>query len=316
MIHLESAYKGENEWWKYLLLIAISLLGGQIIGGVFMMIILAVLSASGGGTLTAEALSSMDFAAMGVHPTVGLVLLMLPFLISLLLLVVFFKPLHRRVFTSVINGWQKVRWQRVITGYGVWALIMAFFLVVDYYMNIDNYELRLNWGALIPLALVSLVLIPFQSFYEEILFRGYLAQGVGRITHSRWMVIIIPSVFFALLHSMNPEIEKFGFWTMMPQYFMIGAVYALLSVLDDGIELAMGAHAANNTFISIFVTADGMAFQTDALLKAQEIDPSKEFVTMLIGSVIFVGALAFRYKWSWRVLSKPVEAPEDSSLVA
>ncbi|MBR8534860.1 CPBP family intramembrane metalloprotease [Carboxylicivirga sediminis] len=308
MKHLESSYTGQNEWWKYLLLILISFLGGQFFGAIPLLVVLAW---AGSGNIDTAAVQSMDFAAMGINSSLGLALIILPFILSLVLFVVLFKAFHQRTFATVINGTKAIRWRRVIIGAGLWGMIMAFTLVVDYYMNIDNYEMRLNWNALIVLALVSILLIPFQAFYEEILFRGYLAQGIGRLFKNRILVLIIPSVFFALMHGTNPEIQKFGFWVMMPQYFIMGFVYALISVFDDGIELAMGAHAVNNVFISMFVTADGLAFQTDALLKAHEIDPSKELGTLLVASLVFVGALAFKYRWQLSALFRKIEAPVE-----
>lgn len=302
MKHLESSFIGQNEWWKYLLLILASFVGGQFLGAIPLFVVIAVAGFANGGAVSPEAMQSLNFAAMGIPSSLGLALLVLPFIVSLILFLALFKGFHQRSFATVINGTNTIRWGRVIVGAGVWVVIMAFTLVVDYYLNIKNYEVRLNWGALVPLALVSLLLIPFQAFYEEILFRGYLGQWVGRLTKSRLMVLLIPSVLFALMHGANPEIEKFGFWVMMPQYFIMGLVYAIISIFDDGIELAMGAHAANNVFLSVFVTADGLVFQTDALLKVHEIDPNKEFITMILCSIVFCGALAFKYRWKLKSL--------------
>lgn len=310
MKHLESSFIGQNEWWKYLLLILAAFVGGQFFGAIPFFVVVAVVGISNGGAASTESLQSLNFAAMGINPTLGLALLIMPFIVSLVLFIVMFKGFHQRSFTTVINGTNTIRWRRVIVGAGVWVVIMAFTLVVDYYLNIKNYEMRLNWRALIPLALVSLLLIPFQAFCEEVAFRGYLAQWVGRITKSRLMVLIIPTVLFALMHGTNPEIEKFGFWVMMPQYFIMGLVYAIISIFDDGIELAMGAHAANNVFISIFVTADGLVFQTDALLKVHEMDPAKDLVTIVLCSIVFCGALAFKYRWQLKSLYERIR-PSD-----
>jgi membrane protease YdiL (CAAX protease family) len=41
---------------------------------------------------------------------------------------------------------------------------------------------------------------------------------------------------------------------MMPQYVLFGLVFGIITVLDDGIEAAVGAHAANNIFLCIMVT--------------------------------------------------------------
>ena len=309
MNHLESAYKGKNKLWKYLLMLLVIPILGQVIGAIPIYITQVVQCVNLGIDIsTADAL---NFSSYGINLTFGLFLLLIPFMLSLLLFVKFFKPLHNRHFATVINGTSTIRWRRIIIGFAVWGVIMAFVLVVDYYLNIDNYEVRLSFRALIPLAFVSLLFIPFQAFYEEILIRGYMAQGVGRLTKNRFAVIFIPSLFFALLHGTNPEIQKFGFWAMMPQYFTIAVIYALVSVFDDGIELAMGAHAANNAFLSIFVTSDGTVFQTDALLKMLELNPEKEFVTLLIGSLVFMGALAFKYKWSFKTLISKITEPKE-----
>lgn len=306
MNHLESAFTGKNEWWKYLIIIVASLVVANTIGSIPLAIVAIIQTVNNGVDPTA--IQGLNFSAMGINSTLGLSLIIFPFIISLITIIFLVKPLHKRSFSTVINGTNTIRWRRIIIGYSVWLVIMAFILVVDYYINIDNYEVQLNWGKLIPLAIVSLLLIPFQAGYEEIVLRGYLAQGVGRLTRSRIAVIIIPSIFFALMHGMNPEIQKFGFWAMMPQYFIVGVVYAIVSVFDDGIELAIGAHAANNTFLSIFVVTEGTVFQTDAMLRMFEVDMPKEYVSLIIGSIVFVGALAFKYRWSFKQLLSPIKA--------
>jgi len=286
---------------------------GQLLGSLPILIAQLV---QGINTMTEMShIDPMDFESYGINLTVGLVLVIIPFLLSLYLFIKLFKPLHERSFMTVINGTRKIRWGRILVGYAIWGVIMAFILVVDFYLNISNYEVQLNFKALIPLALVSMVLIPFQAFYEEILFRGYLAQGIGRLTTNRLAVILIPSVIFALLHGLNPEVEKHGFWVMMPQYFIVAISYALVSVFDDGIELAMGAHAANNTFISVFVVTEGAVFQTDALLKMLDVDHSKELMTVFFASLVFIGTMAFIYKWSFKTLSAKIVNPEKSTPV-
>ncbi len=306
MKHLESAFSGANEWWKYLLMIVITLIGANIIGSLPLIVVAMVQSMKTGNT-SALASGQFDFNALGVNSTLGLGLMLIPFVVGLILFIVLFKPLHKRPFAEVINGTDSIRKNRILVGFAFWAFIMAIYLIVDYSFNTDNYDLRLNWQALVPLVLVSLLFIPLQSFYEEVLFRGYLAQGFGRLFKNRLVVVLIPSALFALMHGANPEINEYGFWVMMPQYFLVGAVYAIVSVLDDGIELAMGAHAANNTFLSIFVTAEGTVFQTDALMKMHEIDPTKELITGVLIGLVFIGVLAYKYNWSFKNILKPIQ---------
>ena len=83
-----------------------------------------------------------------------------------------------------------------------------------------------------------------QTTCEEYGFRGYLAQGIGSWMRNRWAVLIITSVAFGLMHSANPEVEEYGYGIMMAQYITMGLILGVVTLLDDGIEVAMGIHAA------------------------------------------------------------------------
>jgi hypothetical protein len=120
------------------------------------------------------------------------------------------------------------------------------------------------------------------------------------------MVILIPALLFALLHGMNPEIKEFGFWAMMPSYFLFGIFFGIIAVLDDGIELAIGAHSANNMLSSIFVSYKSSAIQTPALFIQKEVDPASEFWSILIGSILFVLIVSYKSGWSFKTLQLKV----------
>lgn len=192
-------------------------------------------------------------------------------------------------------------------GFLVWFTFAFALLVIAVLTDTENFELRYNPASLVPLVVVSLLFIPFQTTAEEVLVRGYLAQGIAGMTKRPWLVIVIPSLLFALLHSANPEVKEYGFWLMMPQYFIMGFVYAVISILDDGIELAIGLHAANNVFLSIFVTTEASAFQTPALFLQKEIDPIAELWSVIITSILLLAVLNFIFKWDFKVLFQKIK---------
>ena len=72
------------------------------------------------------------------------------------------------------------------------------------------------------------------------------------------------SVVFGLLHGLNPEIEKLGYIALV-FYIGTGLFFGIVSLMDEGIELAMGMHAVNNILAALFVTTDWTVFQTEAL---------------------------------------------------
>ena len=183
-------------------------------------------------------------------------------------------------------------------------------MLIDFLINPANFEVQFNAASFIPLVLISVLLIPIQSGTKEFFFRGYLMQGVAAHTKSRWLAVLIPALIFALIHSFNPEVKEFGFWTTMPGYITFGLVFGIASVLDDGIEVAIGAHSINNVLSSIFVTSKSSAIQTPALLFQKEVEPQKENLILLILSVLFIVILTYKNQWKFRKLFESLEKTE------
>ena len=105
------------------------------------------------------------------------------------------------------------------------------------------------------------------------------------------------SILFGLMHSLNPEVKEFGFLTMMPQYILFGLIFGVITIMDDGIEAAMGAHAANNIFLCIMVTNKSSALQTPAFYEQINIYPWTEFAGLLLTGIVFVVILKIIFKW-------------------
>lgn len=252
-----------------------------------------------------------DFEAMGIDLNVGFLLNIFPFLLGLLAIVLLIRPLHARRFSTVVNGGSKIRWSRMLVSALVWTVISVLWMVYSLKSDPGNFRLNNTSDSLLILAVLALTLIPFQAAFEEILFRGYLMQGFGVWARNRWVPIIFTSVLFGLMHGLNPEVQQYGFMTMMPQYIFFGVVFAVLTMFDGGIEMAIGAHAANNIFLSILVTHDDMALQTPAMYEQIEIHPWKEFGGLVAMSVIFMAIMAIVYRWKdLRKLYGRIRVPE------
>jgi len=295
MNHIESAIERPNNWWRYVLLVLVSLLVANLVGGIPLGILM-YLKASAIENFVPPA-NPMNFEAYGINPLLGLSLAIIPFLVGLMFFVILFKPLHKQSFLFVINGTNSFRWKKFLTAFAFWAVIMMALVLTDYLVDPSNYIVRFNPQAILFLFIVAIVLLPFQTAFEEVLFRGYLTQGVGLITRNRWIAIFLPSIAFALMHGFNPEVSKHGFLLMMVQYFSIAFVFGLISWFDDGIELAMGAHAANNIFLSLVLTADESALQTPALLKSITVNPVRDSLYMFLGLLFFMLVLKLVFKW-------------------
>ena len=107
------------------------------------------------------------------------------------------------------------------------------------------------------------------------------------------------SVIFGLLHGMNPEVEKLGYITMV-FYIGTGFFFGIITLMDEGIELALGLHAANNIVAAFLVSTDWTVFQTDALyIDTSEPSVGLEMffpVLVLYPMLLFV----FSKKYGWK----------------
>ena len=92
----------------------------------------------------------------------------------------------------------------------------------------------------LPVLTLAFLLTPLQAASEEILFRGYLTQALGRIFRSRYKIVVAVGVIFAVLH-----FNAYGPLTM-PYMFVVSLIFSLTTLRDDRIELAIGAHTAQN----------------------------------------------------------------------
>jgi hypothetical protein len=105
------------------------------------------------------------------------------------------------------------------------------------------------------------------------------------------------------MHIGNPEIEAIGYH-VLSYYMIIGIFLGCLAVFDNGLELSIGFHAANNMFAALIVSNDWQVFQTDALFLDYS---TPEFsLNMLLLSIAFLLVLVLIFKkiYRWKSLKE------------
>jgi membrane protease YdiL (CAAX protease family) len=106
------------------------------------------------------------------------------------------------------------------------------------------------------------------------------------------------SVIFGLMHISNPEVAKMGNIIMI-YYIGTGLFLGIITLMDEGMELALGFHAANNLVSAILVTSDWSAFQTHSFFKDVS-NPSASLDVLLPVFIIFPILLKiFSSKYHW-----------------
>ena len=227
-----------------------------------------------------------------------LFLMLLSFAIGLLAVYLVVRFLHKQPFIELTTSRKKTDWGRVFFGFGLITVTTLVVTILDYYSNPDDYVLQFDLVPFLILAVIAIIMIPLQTSFEEYLFRGYLMQGIGVLAKNRWLPLIITSVVFGGLHLANPEVDKLGN-VIMIYYIGTGFFLGIMTLMDEGMELALGFHAGNNLITALLVTADWTVFKTNSIFKDIS-EPSAGFdviAPVLILYPIFLLIMAWRYKW-------------------
>jgi len=283
------ARKGQNLLGYYVLTIFAVIVASQVLGAIPLLIALAQSGAMTSGST------------------------------DMLALIWMVKKVHKRSFSDTTTGAPAFRWERFFKGFGIWALLSVILVGLGAVLMPDALEWNFQPGPFLILLVIVLLLIPFQTGFEEVLFRGYLLQAFELLTKNKWASVLITSLGFALLHIFNPEVEEFGMGLAMAQYITFGLLFGVITVLDNGLELAWGMHAANNIFLALFVTHDASALQTPAMFKAVEINPVMDFISLVIAGAIFFGICWKLFDWSMEAFNPepviPIAAEGDSDVL-
>ncbi len=253
MNYIEQAYKGHTKFWMFIFTSA-------AISGVFIYNIMAYF------TTDPQDLEAVYDLMASLHPLVNLSINLLPFVFLLGALFFLVRFLHERSLTSLTTSRKKIDWARFRFSFLLVTTISLVGFALSYFADPSQYILQFDWFKFSMLLLVSLALFPFQIGLEEYLFRGYLMQHIGIIASNKWFPLLFTSVFFGLAHSANPEVAELGMITMA-FYIGTGLFLGICTLMDEGIELALGFHLGNNLLAALLVTADYSALKTDAVFK-------------------------------------------------
>ena len=298
---IEKAKNIKNNWWRYFLLGPIIIFSfWQIIGA----IPLGVGFALNADFENLEMDGSNDMMAMfSVFPSknIGLALFLLTFAFGCLGLYLTIKFIHNQSIKSLTTSRDKIDYSRIFYSVVLVVGITVLFMPIDLFLSPDEYELTFNLNQFLILVIICLTLLPLQTSFEEYLIRGYLLQGIGITTKSRFLAFTIPSILFGLLHFANPEIDKLGNAFIFAYIFM-GFFLGLITMMDEGLELALGWHYANNLMAALFITADWSVLQTDSIYKyIGEPDITSQILPALVIFPILIYHFSVKYKWSgWK----------------
>lgn len=299
--------RNKNQWYWYVLAVIIILAFAFI----FSLPVLTLATANGvkdtSKNLTAKDLNLSDALFLGIE--------MLPSIGLLLGVIASSWVLQKRPWKSLITAYPHLRWERYLFGNLLWLGLLIGGELITYSLNPGQYVFQFEGTQFVALLIISILVVPLQAASEELLFRGYLMQGIGWGTKSPLFALIITSVGFGLLHLSNPEIEKYG-QEFIVTYIIMGLFFGVITLMDDGLELVIGVHTINNIYNSVLVTFPGSALELPTVFRVKEYNAWLNFGIGVVLSLFFIWICAKKYGWSdWGKISRKIIVPNPIDAV-
>ncbi len=239
--YFDYATRGRNDWWRYLLSPVVACLLASVI-----LIVLGV------------ALMLMHLLPAGILMQLQQPKFVMPFFLGVaanfaaltVSFVLAVMLIHRKRPRDLTGHW---RWDLFAWGLGVWTMVQFFLFLIDLVIAPKGFVLSANRGSA-SLAGVALIAILVQTFGEEIIFRGYLTQGLLLALKRPLPAATASGLLFGSVHLANG----------MPQALnatIFGIVCALIAIRTGGIALTWGLHIANNYFGAVIVVSGSDVFK-------------------------------------------------------
>lgn len=290
---LKQGIDENNKFWKYLLG-SIFIIGASFLGQLPMLGAILFQTMFKGEIYPSNDSELMHF----FEPNLNLFLLLISFVFALAGIYFVVRFLHHQTLISIVTARKKMDWKRVLFSFVIWSLFTIVSTMVMLYLNPADFKINFQLIPFLILVIIATLLVPIQTSVEELVFRGYLMQGFANLSMNKWFPLFMTSSIFGLMHLFNPEVSKLGN-IIMVYYIGTGFLLGIMTLMDNGMELALGFHAANNLIGALLVTSDWSAFQTYSIFKDVS-EPEAGLDIILPVMVIYpILLLIFGNKYNW-----------------
>ena len=294
---VEQGVNRENKFWKYIVGSLLIILASTV-GQIPLLIAIVVKVFSEGKTMPTSGEDLMKV----VDSNLSLFLVLFSFAVAMVGFYFVITLFHKQTFISVTTSRKKVDWKRILFSFTLWSIFTIVSTVYSYYSSPENFVINFQPIPFVILFIISIVFIPIQTSTEEYVFRGYLMQGFANLSKNKWFPLLMTSVIFGTMHIVNPEVSKMGYIIMI-YYVGTGLLLGIMTLMDEGMELALGFHAANNLITALLVTSDWSALQTNSVLKdiSNPAVGSDVILPIIIVFPLILIIMSKKYNWTnWK----------------
>lgn len=291
---------GDNSPVKYIIVILTSIFAYFVYQLFMMMILVYYAQQNGANIMDVKVLERLLLqpTEFGISKNLLFTLLLGMFAFTFWVFYMSIKKIQHKNLISVITAFPQIRWNRVLFSFAIWSVVFLMMFVADYvWLSPENYVLNFDVSNFLALLLISIVFLPIQTSFEEIFFRGYLMHGFSLVFKNGLIPLLFTSLLFGLAHINNPETQSFGLSIMLPYYSLFGMFLGLLALWNNGLELSIGIHTANNILSSLLITSKSSVLQTDAIFLIKNENPVNDFILWMAGAIITLFLFQFKFKF-------------------
>ena len=152
-------------------------------------------------------------------------------------------------FGDIVGRW---RWGLVAKGFGVWFVVVALSVFVDFLLRPQGFSLSPDVRAPLFVLWVAPALA-VQTFAEEFIFRGVITQGLVRAFKRPWVACLLSGLVFGAAHIPNGPVQA-------ASAAVLGVVLAFMAIETGGLALGWGLHLVNNLFAGIVIVSSSDVF--------------------------------------------------------
>ena len=238
--YLDYARRGKTQWWRYPCAVAAGLAIALAIGvaTIFAFNVLHLLPADIAGELTRPTHPLIFFFAAGLN-----------FAVLLAGLLAGIALIHKKTLADLMGRWS---WPVFAAGVGVWLAVLAVSTAIDLAVAPAGFRFSPT-SATALLAICAGLALPIQTFAEEVVFRGYLTQGLLLATRRPALAAALAGLMFGALHIPNGIPQAVGATAF-------GVATSLIAIRLGGIAFTFGLHLINNLFSAVVVVSSGDVF--------------------------------------------------------
>ncbi|MFT4254980.1 MAG: CPBP family intramembrane metalloprotease [Caulobacter sp.] len=204
--------------------------------------------------------------------------------------------LHERGLKSYLTSAPTFRWRLTVVGLVLFAVTLGPLLAGLAQLDphppaapiltlTPDFDSRLVHAA----GAIGLLLVAAAA--EELVFRGWLLKLSAAFTHRTWLVLAINGLVFSAIH-FDPNPDAF----LVRMVLGVGLAWAVLRL--GGIEFSIGAHAANNIVILLFLQPMSLAPEPLHPFRWEVVPIAAAMLALYVGLVELVARTPRLSRWA------------------